>query len=98
VAIFPNTKKKKKKKMKKIFLFAILIFLFFKLIISKKLKKIEENCDVIIGGGSLSAIAAGIASASNGVLTCLIEPTDWIGGQLTSSGVPAVDFAWFVKN
>ncbi len=23
---------------------------------------------------------------------CLTEPTDWLGGQLTSSGVSAIDF------
>lgn len=25
---------------------------------------------------------------------CLLEPTDWPGGQLTSAGVSAIDFAW----
>lgn len=23
-----------------------------------------------------------------------LEPTDWVGGQATASGVPAIDFAW----
>ena len=27
-------------------------------------------------------------------VVCLFEPTDWVGGQLSSSGVPAVDFAY----
>ncbi len=28
-----------------------------------------------------------------------LEPTDWVGGQFTSSGLPAPDFAWHtVKN
>jgi hypothetical protein len=27
-------------------------------------------------------------------VTCLLEPTDWVGGQLTASAVPAIDFAW----
>lgn len=50
--------------------------------------------DVVIAGGSTAALAAAIASAESGARTALIEPTDWVGGQLTSSGVPAVDEAW----
>ena len=54
----------------------------------------ELSADVIIAGGSTAALAAAIASADSGATTVLIEPTDWIGGQLTSSGVPPVDEAW----
>jgi len=50
--------------------------------------------DVVIAGGSTAAFAAAIASARSGARTALLEPTDWVGGQLTSSGVPAVDEAW----
>ena len=50
--------------------------------------------DVVIAGGSTAAFAAALASAANGAQTALLEPTDWVGGQLTSSGVPAVDEAW----
>ncbi len=50
--------------------------------------------DVIVAGGSTAALAAAVAAAEAGVDTVLLEPTDWIGGQLTSSGVPAVDEAW----
>ena len=50
--------------------------------------------DVVIAGGSTAAFAAALASAESGARTALIEPTDWVGGQLTSSGVPAVDEAW----
>jgi len=50
--------------------------------------------DVIIAGGSTAAFAAAIAAAESGARTALLEPTDWVGGQLTSSGVPAVDEAW----
>ena len=51
-------------------------------------------CDVIVAGGSLSAAAAAAtaANASAQVRVCLLEPTDWPGGQLTASAVPAVDF------
>ncbi len=54
----------------------------------------EERFDVIVAGGSTAAFATAIAAAEEGARTCLIEPTDWVGGQLTSSGVPAVDEAW----
>jgi len=54
----------------------------------------RKYCDVIIAGGSTAAIAAAVASADVGARTCLVEPTEWIGGQLTASGVSAVDWAW----
>lgn len=52
-----------------------------------------EECDVVIAGGSTAALAAALASADQKVKTCLIEPTNWAGGQMTASGVPAIDFA-----
>ena len=52
------------------------------------------TADVIIAGGTTAALAAAFSSAADGAQTVLIEPTDWIGGQLTASGVPAVDEAW----
>ena len=54
----------------------------------------RQDFDVVIAGGSTAAFAAAIASAGGGARTALLEPTDWVGGQLTSSGVPAVDEAW----
>ena len=50
--------------------------------------------DVVIAGGSTAALAAAYAAADEGASVALLEPTDWIGGQLTASGVPAVDEAW----
>ena len=56
---------------------------------------VEHNqFDVVIAGGSTAAFAAAIAAAESGAKTALLEPTNWVGGQLTSSGVPAVDEAW----
>jgi hypothetical protein len=55
---------------------------------------LHADFDVVIAGGSTAAFAAAIAAAESGARTALIEPTDWVGGQLTSSGVPAVDEAW----
>ena len=53
-----------------------------------------RDFDVVIAGGTTAAFAAAVASAESGARTCLIEPTDWVGGQLTASGVPAIDEAW----
>lgn len=52
------------------------------------------DCDVVIAGGTTSSLSAAITSAQEGSKVCLLEPTDWIGGQLTASGVSAIDFAW----
>jgi hypothetical protein len=54
------------------------------------------QCNVIVLGGTTAAFAAAITAADNmqfGEVVCLTEPTDWLGGQLTSSGVPAIDYA-----
>lgn len=56
----------------------------------------QVNCNVIVLGGTTAAFAAAVTAADTlkpGEVVCLTEPTDWLGGQLTSSGVPAVDFA-----
>ncbi len=53
-----------------------------------------RDFDVIIAGGTTAAFAAAVAAAESGAKTCLIEPTDWVGGQITSSAVPAIDEAW----
>ena len=56
--------------------------------------EVFRDFDVVIAGGTTAAFAAAVASAESGARTALIEPTDWVGGQLTASGVPAVDEAW----
>eukprot|EP00042_Codosiga_hollandica_P020305 m.65354 g.65354 ORF g.65354 m.65354 type:complete len:534 (+) comp49789_c0_seq1:3-1604(+) len=52
------------------------------------------ECDVVIAGGSASALAAALASSqyAPAARVCLTEPTDWLGGQLTTQGVSAIDF------
>jgi hypothetical protein len=54
----------------------------------------HADFDVVIAGGSTAAFAAALSATADGARVALIEPTDWVGGQLTSSGVPAVDEAW----
>jgi hypothetical protein len=45
-------------------------------------------CDVLVVGGGLGGVAAAHEAASTGRRTCLTEETDWLGGQLSTQGVP----------
>ena len=51
----------------------------------------ERSCDVLVVGGGTGGIAAALAAARAGRTVCLLEETDWIGGQLTAQGVSALD-------
>ncbi|MBL8688235.1 MAG: FAD-dependent oxidoreductase [Rhodospirillaceae bacterium] len=51
----------------------------------------EIACDVLVVGGGTGGVAAALAAARRGRRVCLIEETDWIGGQLTAQGVSALD-------
>ena len=53
----------------------------------------EESCDVVMIGGSVAGLSAAVTSAKEGILTCLLVPTDMMGGQMTANGVPALDFS-----
>ncbi|KAH3871387.1 hypothetical protein DPMN_034587 [Dreissena polymorpha] len=58
------------------------------------------TCDVIIAGGSTAALGAALsaARADANLVVCLTEPSDWLGGQLTSSAVSAIDFGTLNRN
>ena len=49
------------------------------------------HCDIVIVGGSLGGCAAAIAACRAGKHVILTEETAWIGGQITSQGVSALD-------
>src|SRR4029453_11572088 len=51
----------------------------------------ETRCDVLVVGGGTGGIAAALAAARAGRRVCLLEETDWIGGQLPAPGVSALD-------
>ena len=52
-------------------------------------KRIES--EVLIAGGGLGGVAAALAVSRRGHSVCLLEETDWLGGQATSQGVSALD-------
>ena len=55
-------------------------------------RRVEETrCDVLVVGGGTGGIAAALAAARAGRRVCLLEETNWIGGQLTAQGVSALD-------
>lgn len=47
--------------------------------------------DLVVVGGGTGGVAAALSAAAAGRHVCLLEETDWIGGQLTSQGVSALD-------
>ncbi|MEO6746297.1 MAG: FAD-dependent oxidoreductase, partial [Caldimonas sp.] len=51
----------------------------------------DIECDVLVAGGGMGGVAAALAAARRGCRTCLIEETDWLGGQLSAQGVSALD-------
>jgi hypothetical protein len=55
-----------------------------------KAKEVWE-CEVIVVGGSLGGVAAASHAMQSGAKTCLIELTPWLGGQISSQGVSAID-------
>src|SRR5256885_10732372 len=50
-----------------------------------------ESCEILIAGGGTGGVAAALAAARSGRRVVLLEETDWLGGQLTSQGVSALD-------
>ncbi|HIK43979.1 MAG TPA: FAD-dependent oxidoreductase [Leptolyngbyaceae cyanobacterium M65_K2018_010] len=57
------------------------------------LPRFEEiwECQVAVIGGSLGGVAAAAHAMATGAQTCLIEVAPWLGGQVSSQGVSALD-------
>lgn len=49
------------------------------------------ECDIAIIGGGLGGVAAALAATDTGANVILTEETKWIGGQITSQAVSALD-------
>lgn len=58
---------------------------------------VEIFCDVLVVGGGTGGTAAALAAADQGMRVCLIEATDWLGGQLTAQGVCTPDEHEFIE-
>ena len=57
------------------------------------LPQVQETweCEVVVVGGTLGGIGAAAHAMRTGTQTCLIELTPWLGGQISSQGVSAID-------
>jgi hypothetical protein len=58
----------------------------------------ERRCDVLVVGGGLGGVAAALAATAHGLDVVMSEPTDWIGGQLTSQAVPPDEHRWIERH
>lgn len=60
----------------------------------KDLNASELSATLVIAGGGIGGCAAALAALRNGLDVIMTEETDWIGGQLTSQGVPPDEHSW----
>ena len=49
------------------------------------------ECDILVVGGGMGGVAGAWAAARRGHRVCLLEETDWLGGQMTAQGISALD-------
>lgn len=56
-----------------------------------------SHTDLIIAGGGFGGCAAALSACANGLQVVMTEETDWIGGQVTSQGVPPDEHPWIEK-
>lgn len=57
----------------------------------------EVDYDIVIAGASLGGVAAALRAAKMGASVCLLEETDWVGGQFTTQGVTKPDENRYVE-
>src|SRR6516164_9431155 len=58
------------------------------------LRSRELRCNVAVIGGGVGGVAAALAALRAGLRVVLTEETPWVGGQLTSQGVPPDEHPW----
>ena len=54
----------------------------------------ELSADLVIAGGGFGGCAAALGALRNGLTVILFEETDWLGGQITTQGVPPDEHQW----
>ena len=54
----------------------------------------EREAEILILGGGLGGVAAALAAARHGRRTILASAHRWLGGQLTTQGVPPDEHPW----
>ncbi|WP_017543425.1 FAD-dependent oxidoreductase [Nocardiopsis prasina] len=57
----------------------------------------RSSTEILVVGAGLGGVAAALAAADSGRRVVLTEPTDWIGGQLTSQAVPPDEHPWIER-
>ncbi|MDP6402778.1 MAG: FAD-dependent oxidoreductase [SAR202 cluster bacterium] len=57
----------------------------------------NDRADILIVGGGTGGCAAALAATSMGKRVIMTEDTDWVGGQLTSQGVPPDEHTWIER-
>ena len=57
----------------------------------------ELKADFVVIGGGLGGCAAALSALRSGLSVIMTEETDWIGGQLTSQGVPPDEHKWIER-
>ena len=57
----------------------------------------ELRCEILVVGGGLGGVAAALAATARGRSVVMSEPTDWLGGQLTSQAVPPDEHRWIER-
>jgi len=57
----------------------------------------QTETDILIIGAGTGGCAAALAASSIGRRVAMTEPTDWVGGQLTSQAVPPDEHKWIER-
>ena len=58
---------------------------------AQQAQPVPVTCDLLVAGGGLAGAAATYESLLAGRTVCLIEITDWVGGQISAQGTSALD-------
>ena len=51
----------------------------------------ENTWDIFIAGGGVGGVAAALRASAMGCSVILTDENEWLGGQITSQGVSALD-------